>query len=78
MQTHCQAVAKVVKNTRLGTLRLLVTFDIASKRVSVLNSAYVSGDLCDSDASDEVKEAAVEAAMQVARTQLSTDNIVLL
>ena len=50
MQTHCTALAKVVVNKRLNTLRLLVTFDTAAGRVTVQNAAFKSGDLCDVDA----------------------------
>lgn len=77
MQTHCAAIAKLVKNTRLGTLRLVVTFDTVGK-VTVRNAAFVSGDLCNIDDSAEYIAHATEQAIALAKVQLRTDNILVL
>ena len=77
MKTNCLAYARVTK-TRLGTIRLLATFDTVAGRVTVRNSEFVSGDLCSSTASEEKKEAAIAAALALASAQMRTDNIVLL
>jgi hypothetical protein len=78
MQTNCVAYAKVVKNERLHTLRLVATFDIAANKVTVRNAAYVSGDLCNMYDSAEYIEHTIAQAMQAAKSQMRTDNIVLL
>lgn len=77
MKTDCLAYARVVK-TRLGTLRMLATFDLAAGRVTVRNSEFVSGDLCSTTASEEKKDAAIAAALALASAQMRTNNIVLL
>jgi hypothetical protein len=73
MQTNCQAIAKLVTNKKLNTVRLVVTFDLASERVTVRNAAYVSGDLC--DANDSRLEQCVSRALSYARDLLRTNNI---
>lgn len=77
MQTNCVAIAKLVKNAKLKTLRLVVTFDIASNKVTVRNAAFVSGDICNMDDTPEYIAYATEQALAVAKKQLRTDNIVL-
>ena len=77
MQTACQAVAKVVINKRLGTVRVLVTFDIAAQKVSVLNAAYVSGDICDANLDSDLRQIEVLKTLAIAQKQLRTDNIKL-
>lgn len=73
MQTNCQAIAKLVLNKKLNTVRLVVTFDIASQRVTVRNAAYASGDLC--DAKDSRLGEIVKRALSDARSLLRTNNI---
>jgi hypothetical protein len=75
MQTACQAVAKVVINRRLNTVRVLVTFDVAARKVSVLNASYVSGDICNADLDLDLRKIEVAKTLAVAAKQLRTDNI---
>lgn len=77
MQTNCVAIAKLVKNAKLQTLRLVVTFDLASNKVTVRNAAYVSGDICNIDDSAEYIAHATEQALAMAKKQLRTENILL-
>lgn len=77
MQTACPAVAKVVINKRLNTVRVLVTFDVASRKVSVLNAAFVSGDICDANLDTELRQIEVAKTLAIAQKQLRTDNIQL-
>ena len=46
MQTNCTVLAKVVKNKRLQTYRLVFSFD-AHNRITVKNAVLVTGDICD-------------------------------
>ena len=78
MQTECRAVAKVVINKRLNTVRVLVTFDVAARKVSVLNAAFVSGDICDANLDADLRQIEVAKALAVAQKQLRTDNIQLI
>jgi hypothetical protein len=48
MQTNCTALAKVVVNKKLDTLRIVFTFDKHNK-ITVRNAAYVTGDICDAN-----------------------------
>lgn len=74
MQTDCLALAKIVQNKKLGTLRLLVTFDTTAGKVTVLNAAYKSGDFCNiGNANTQVY---VEKELARAREVLRTNNIV--
>lgn len=76
MQTNCKAHAKVVVNKRLNTLRIVVTFDTASNRVTVRNAAFVSGDICDAAADGELVARALLNEVNRAKQLLRTDNIV--
>ena len=76
MQTNCQAIAKLVLNKKLNTVRLVVTFDTASNRVTVRNAAYASGDLC--DANDSRYGEIVTRALNYASSLLRTNNIRLI
>ena len=78
MQTACQAVAKIVINKRLNTVRVLVTFDVAARKVSVLNAAFVSGDICDADLDSELRQIEVAKTLAIAQKQLRTDNITIM
>ena len=75
MQVNTKAVAKFVVNKRLNTLRLLVTFDLASGRVTQRNAAFTTGDLCDVRYAGA--ERIMQAALEQARDTLRTENIVL-
>lgn len=72
------AFAKVVKNSKLNTLRLIVTFDTCAKAITVRNAALVTGDLCSITDNAEYKQHAIDQALQRAAVQLSTNNIQLL
>jgi hypothetical protein len=67
MQTDCTALAKVVVNERLNTIRIIFTFDKYNK-VTVKNAAYVTGDLCRVDY--EHIDAEIARAVRVARDTL--------
>ena len=75
MQTNCKALAKLVLNKKLQTVRLLVTFDNVSGRVTVLNAAFNSGDLCKAKDTDNL-QFYVDRAVAKAKAALRTDNIV--
>jgi len=76
MQTNTKALAKVVLNKKLNTLRLLVTFDTVNNKVTVLNAAFKSGDLVSATASKEYIEAEIKRSLKQAQAVLRTDNIV--
>lgn len=64
MQTNCKALAKLVQNKKLNTLRLLVTFDTSKKNkdgdtiITASNAVFASGDLTDEkDVLRSVKQA---------------------
>jgi methyl coenzyme M reductase subunit C-like uncharacterized protein (methanogenesis marker protein 7) len=73
MQTNCVAVAKLVQNKKLNTLRLLVTFDTVAGKVTVLNAAYKSGDIC--NIGDSKMQYYVEKEIALAKKVLRTNNI---
>ena len=75
MQTACRAVAKVVVNKRIGTIRLVVTFDTAARKVSVHNAAFISGDICAADLDPELRQIEIEKTLAIVQKQLRTDNI---
>ena len=75
MKTNCVAVAKVVKNSRLKTLRIVFSFD-QHNRITVRNAALVTGDICRID--DEDRQFYIEQAVARARDVLRTDNIQIL
>lgn len=74
MQTNCQALAKVVINKRLNTLRIVFTFDHFN-RITVKNAAYVTGDICAVDYANA--DAELTKAIANAKTILRTDNVQL-
>ena len=76
MQTNCKAIAKIVVNKKLQTLRLLVTFDIYAKSVTVRNAAYVSGDICSVDDANAAQR--IAQALAVAKRNLSISNVALM
>jgi len=83
MFTNCVAIAKVVVNKKLNTLRLVVTFDKSTNSdgkyvIAVRNAAYASGDICNKSDSPEYIDAAVTKALNNAKSQLRTNNIVMI
>ena len=81
MQTNCVAIAKIVQNKKLNTLRLLVTFDKTKRdikgnvTVTVQNAAFKSGDICNIADEQEYKMLAITKALKQAEAQLRTNNI---
>lgn len=81
MQTNCVAIAKIVQNKKLKTLRLLVTFDKTKRdikgnvTVTVQNAAFTSGDICNIADEQEKKMFAITKALKQAEAQLRTNNI---
>jgi len=75
MKTNCRANAKLVVNKRLNMLRLLVTFDLASQRVTVLNAVYKSGDICATDMDPALRQHWIDREVARARDVLGTDQI---
>jgi methyl coenzyme M reductase subunit C-like uncharacterized protein (methanogenesis marker protein 7) len=75
MQTNCTALAKVVKNAKLKTLRVVFTFDLYSNKISVKNAAYVTGDIC--DAKDANADYYIAQAIQNAKDTLRCKNVVV-
>jgi len=81
MQTNCIAYAKIVKNKKLQTLRLLVTFDSSKKDkdgniiVTVNNAVFKSGDICDIDADEYAVQYAVDKQLDLVQATLRTNNI---
>ena len=73
MQTNCVAIAKIVQNKKLNTLRLLVTFDTVTGKVTVLNAAYKSGDIC--SVGDSNVQYWIEKEVAKAKAVLRTDNL---
>jgi hypothetical protein len=73
MQTNCAAIAKVVVNKKVNTIRLLFSFDLYNK-VSQRTAALVTGDLCDKD--DANKDVYVAQALARAKEVLRTNNII--
>lgn len=76
MQTNTKALAKVVVNKKLNTLRLLVTFDTVANKVTVLNAAFASGDICNVADNADYKAYALQRSLKQAQAQLRTNNIV--
>ncbi len=74
MQTNCTALAKVVVNKRLQTVRIVFSFDKYNK-ITVRNAALVTGDIC--DVADENINLHIAKEIQRAKEMLRTDNIVI-
>ena len=72
MKTNCTALAKVTINKRLNTYRIIFSFD-QHNRVTVLNAALVTGDIC--DIANENASMYLAQAIQSAKAVLRTDNI---
>jgi hypothetical protein len=77
MQTNCTLYAKLVKNKRLETYRLVFSFD-AHNRITVRNAVLVTGDVASFTDSAEYVAHSLAQAIDVAKKQLRTDNVVML
>jgi hypothetical protein len=77
MQTNCTLYAKLVKNKRLQTYRLVFSFD-AHNRITVQNAVLVTGDVASFTDSAEYVEYTLAQAIAVAKKQLRTNNVVML
>ena len=72
MKTNCTALAKVTVNKRLNTFRIIFSFD-QHNRITVLNAALVTGDIC--DIANENASMYIAQAIESAKSVLRTDNI---
>jgi len=77
MQTNCTLYAKLVKNKRLQTYRLVFSFD-AHNRITVQNAVLVTGDVASFTDSAEYVNYSLAQAIDVAKKQLRTNNVVML
>jgi len=77
MQTNCTLYAKLVKNKRLQTYRLVFSFD-SHNRITVQNAVLVTGDVASFTDSAEYVEYTLAQAIAVAKKQLRTNNVVML
>ena len=77
MQTNCTLYAKLVKNKRLETYRLVFSFD-AHNRITVRNAVLVTGDVASFTDGAEYIAHSLQQAIDVAKKQLRTDNVVML
>jgi methyl coenzyme M reductase subunit C-like uncharacterized protein (methanogenesis marker protein 7) len=75
MQTNCTALAKIVKNKKLKTLRIVFTFDLYSNKITVKNAAYTTGDIC--DITDANADLYIAQAVKNAKDMLRCNNIVV-
>jgi hypothetical protein len=81
MQTNCVAIAKIVQNKKLETLRILITFDKSKKdkngnvTVTVQNAIFNSGDICNITDNKDYKQYVIAKTLQQAQAQLRTNNI---
>jgi hypothetical protein len=75
MQTNCTLYAKLVKNKRLQTYRLVFSFD-AHNRITVQNAVLVTGDVASFTDSAEYVAHSLQQAIAVAKKQLRTNNVV--
>jgi len=76
MQTNCTLYAKVVKNARLKTLRIVFSFD-GVNRMTVRNAALVTGDIANADDNEMYVENAIAQAVAVAKERLQTNTVVM-
>lgn len=70
-----KAFAKIVRNKKLNTLRILVSFCNNSK-ITQRNAAYATGDICNVTDTEQQQQQAINKALQAAKNNLKTDNIV--
>jgi hypothetical protein len=75
MQTNCTLYAKLVKNKRLQTYRLVFSFD-AHNRITVQNAVLVTGDVANFTDSAEYITHSIAQAIAVAKKQLRTNTVV--
>jgi len=69
-----KAFAKIVKNKKLNTLRILVSFD---NNVTQRTANYASGDLCNLQDSSDYISFTINKALENAQQTLRTNNIVV-
>ena len=69
-----KAFAKIVKNKKLNTLRILVSFD---NNVTQRTANYASGDLCNLQDNADYISFSINKALQNAQQTLRTNNIVV-
>ena len=72
-----KAIAKIVQNKKLNTLRLLVTFNDTDK-ITQRNASYVSGDICNITDNKDYIAHSINNAINNAKAVLRTDNIVII
>jgi len=77
MQTNCTLYAKLVKNNKLQTYRLVFSFD-AHNRITVRNAALVTGDVANFTDNAEYVNYSIAQAVAVAKKQLRTNTVVML
>ena len=77
MQTNCTLYAKLVKNNRLQTYRLVFSFD-AHNTITVRNAVLVTGDVASFTDSAEYVQHTLAQAIAVAKKQLRTNTVVML
>jgi hypothetical protein len=69
-----KAFAKIIVNKKLNTLRLLVTFNPYS--VTQKSAEFATGDICNATDSAEYVQYTINKALNNAKQQLKTNNIV--
>jgi len=71
-----KAFAKIVQNKKLKTLRVLVSF-CNNSHITQRSAVYATGDICNITDSAEQQAQAINKALQSAKQQLATNNIVI-
>lgn len=74
MQTNCTLYAKVVKNNRLQTYRVVFSFD-AHNRITVRNAVLVTGDVANFTDNADYVQHSITQAVEIAKKQLRTNNV---
>ena len=77
MQTNCTLYAKLVKNNKLKTYRLVFSFD-AYNRITVQNAVLKTGDVANFTDDPAYITHSIAQAIAIAKKQLSTSNVVML
>jgi hypothetical protein len=77
MKTNCTLYAKLVKNKRLETYRLVFSFD-AHNSITVRNAVLATGDIANFEDNAAYLQHTIAQAIAVAKKQLSTDTVVML
>lgn len=71
-----KAFAKIVLNKKLNTLRILVSF-CNNAHITQRSAVYATGDICNITDTAQQKAQAINKALQSAKQQLATNNIVI-